>query len=64
LRAAIATTIACADKPEHLRANVRALEISFTPEELAALTQDFHERWGKIVRDLGMKPQEVFCRLR
>jgi tripartite-type tricarboxylate transporter receptor subunit TctC len=30
---------------------------SSTPEELAALTRDFHERWGKIVRDLGMKPQ-------
>jgi len=30
---------------------------SSTPEELAALTRDFYERWGKIVRDLGMKPQ-------
>jgi tripartite-type tricarboxylate transporter receptor subunit TctC len=30
---------------------------SSTPEDLAALTRDFFERWGKIVRDLGMKPQ-------
>lgn len=30
---------------------------SSTPEELGALTRDFYERWGKIVRDLGMKPQ-------
>ena len=30
---------------------------SSSPEELTALTRDFHERWGKIVRDLGMKPQ-------
>jgi tripartite-type tricarboxylate transporter receptor subunit TctC len=30
---------------------------SSTPEELGALTRDFHDRWGKIVRDLGMKPQ-------
>ena len=30
---------------------------SSTPEELAALTREFHQRWGKIVRDLGMKPQ-------
>ncbi len=30
---------------------------SSTPEELAALTRDFYERWGKIVRDIGFKPQ-------
>ena len=33
-RPAMATTIAGADKPEHLRANVRALEIRFMPEDL------------------------------
>ncbi len=28
-----------------------------SPEELAALTRDSHERWGKIIRDLGIRPQ-------
>jgi len=33
-RPAMATTIAGADKPEHLRSNIRALEINFNPEDL------------------------------
>jgi tripartite-type tricarboxylate transporter receptor subunit TctC len=31
--------------------------ISSSPEELAALTKDSYDRWGKIIRDLGIKPQ-------
>jgi tripartite-type tricarboxylate transporter receptor subunit TctC len=31
--------------------------VSSSPEELAALTRDSHERWGKIIRDLGIRPQ-------
>jgi len=30
---------------------------SSTPEELAALTRDFYDRWGAIVHEIGMKPQ-------
>jgi tripartite-type tricarboxylate transporter receptor subunit TctC len=28
-----------------------------TPEELAALTKDSYERWGKIIKELGIKAQ-------
>jgi tripartite-type tricarboxylate transporter receptor subunit TctC len=28
-----------------------------SPEELAALTRDSYQRWGKIIRELGIKPQ-------
>jgi tripartite-type tricarboxylate transporter receptor subunit TctC len=31
--------------------------VSSTPEELAATTRDAYERWGKIIRDIGIKPQ-------
>ena len=36
-RPAMATTIAGADQPEHLRANIRALEVRFTPEDLTEI---------------------------
>jgi tripartite-type tricarboxylate transporter receptor subunit TctC len=29
--------------------------VSSTPEELAAITRDAHERWGKVIRELGIK---------
>ena len=31
--------------------------VASSPEELAALTRDAYERWGRIIRDLGIKPQ-------
>ncbi|HYX63711.1 MAG TPA: tripartite tricarboxylate transporter substrate binding protein [Burkholderiales bacterium] len=31
--------------------------ISSTPEELAAITRESYERWGKIIRDIGIKQQ-------
>jgi tripartite-type tricarboxylate transporter receptor subunit TctC len=31
--------------------------VSSTPAELAALTKDSYERWGKIIGDLGITPQ-------
>jgi tripartite-type tricarboxylate transporter receptor subunit TctC len=31
--------------------------VSSTPEELAAITRDSHERWGKVIRELGIKQQ-------
>jgi tripartite-type tricarboxylate transporter receptor subunit TctC len=31
--------------------------VSSTPEQLAAMTRDAYERWGKVIRDLGIKPQ-------
>jgi tripartite-type tricarboxylate transporter receptor subunit TctC len=31
--------------------------VSSTPEELAAITRDAHERWGKVIRELGIKQQ-------
>jgi len=36
-RPQMATTIAGADKPEHIEANVKALEVKFTPEDLAEI---------------------------
>jgi aryl-alcohol dehydrogenase-like predicted oxidoreductase len=36
-RPMMATTIAGADRPEHIAANVKALEVKFTPEDLAEL---------------------------
>ena len=33
----MATTIAGADKPEHIEANIKALEVQFTPEDLAEI---------------------------
>ena len=29
--------------------------VSSTPAELAALTRDSHERWGRVIRELGME---------
>jgi tripartite-type tricarboxylate transporter receptor subunit TctC len=31
--------------------------VSSSPDELAALTKDSYERWGKIIKDLGIKAQ-------
>lgn len=31
--------------------------VSSTPEELGAMVREEHERWGKVIRDLGVKPQ-------
>ncbi|MGQ0546248.1 MAG: Bug family tripartite tricarboxylate transporter substrate binding protein [Betaproteobacteria bacterium] len=31
--------------------------VSSSPEELAAITKDSYERWGKIIRELGIKAQ-------
>lgn len=31
--------------------------VSSTPEGLAAITRDAHERWGKVIRELGIKQQ-------
>ena len=31
--------------------------VSSTPEELGALTKDSYERWGKVIKDLGIKAQ-------
>jgi len=31
--------------------------ISSTPAELGAMTRDSYERWGKVIRDIGLKPQ-------
>jgi tripartite-type tricarboxylate transporter receptor subunit TctC len=31
--------------------------VSSTPEELAKITRDAHERWGKVIRELGIKQQ-------
>jgi tripartite-type tricarboxylate transporter receptor subunit TctC len=31
--------------------------VSSSPAELGALTRDSYERWGKIIRDMGIKPQ-------
>ena len=31
--------------------------ISSTPEELAAITRDSYERWGKVIKDIGIKQQ-------
>jgi len=31
--------------------------LSSSPAELGALTRDSYERWGKIIRDMGIKPQ-------
>ena len=31
--------------------------VSSTPEELAAITRESYERWGKIIRDIGIKQQ-------
>jgi tripartite-type tricarboxylate transporter receptor subunit TctC len=31
--------------------------ISSTPAELGAMTKDSYERWGKVIRDIGLKPQ-------
>ncbi|HXJ09713.1 MAG TPA: tripartite tricarboxylate transporter substrate-binding protein [Burkholderiales bacterium] len=31
--------------------------VSSSPEELAALTRQSYEQWGKIIRELGIKPQ-------
>ena len=31
--------------------------VASSPEELAALTRESYERWGKIIRELGIKPQ-------
>jgi tripartite-type tricarboxylate transporter receptor subunit TctC len=31
--------------------------VSSSPEELAALTRDAYDQWGKIIRELGIKPQ-------
>ncbi len=31
--------------------------VSSTPQELAAITRDAHERWGKVIRSLGIKQQ-------
>jgi tripartite-type tricarboxylate transporter receptor subunit TctC len=31
--------------------------VSSTPEELAQLTRDAYERWGKVIRDVGVKQQ-------
>jgi aryl-alcohol dehydrogenase-like predicted oxidoreductase len=36
-RPMMATTIAGADRPEHIAANVKALEVKFTPEDLAEI---------------------------
>ena len=36
-RPQMATTIAGADKPEHIEANVKALDVKFTPEDLAEI---------------------------
>jgi len=36
-RPMMSTTIAGADKPEHIAANVKALEVKFTPEDLAEI---------------------------
>lgn len=31
--------------------------VSSTPEELAAITRDAYQRWGKVIRDIGIKQQ-------
>jgi tripartite-type tricarboxylate transporter receptor subunit TctC len=31
--------------------------VSSTPEELASITRDAYERWGKVIHDLGIKQQ-------
>ncbi|HEX4928357.1 MAG TPA: tripartite tricarboxylate transporter substrate binding protein [Burkholderiales bacterium] len=31
--------------------------VSSTPEELAAITRESYERWGGIIREIGIKPQ-------
>lgn len=31
--------------------------VSSTPEELGALTRESYDRWGRIIQDLGIKPQ-------
>lgn len=31
--------------------------VSSSPEELAAITRDAYERWGKVIRDIGIKQQ-------
>lgn len=31
--------------------------ISSTPEELATITRDSYDRWGKVIRDIGIKQQ-------
>ena len=30
---------------------------SSTPEQLASLTRESYDQWGKIIRELGIKPQ-------
>ncbi len=31
--------------------------VSSTPQELGAMTRDAYERWGKVIREIGLKPQ-------
>ena len=31
--------------------------VSSSPEELAALTRQSYEQWGKVIKDLGIQPQ-------
>jgi len=31
--------------------------VSSTPQELGAMTKDAYERWGKVIREIGIKPQ-------
>ena len=56
LNAALATALA---NPE-VRAGIEkgAYEsVSSSPEELAGITRDAYERWGKVIRDIGIKQQ-------
>ncbi len=31
--------------------------VSSSPQELAAMTRDAYDRWGKVIKDIGIKPQ-------
>jgi len=31
--------------------------VSSSPQELAAMTRDAYERWGKVIKEIGIKPQ-------
>jgi len=31
--------------------------VSSTPQELAQITRDAYERWGKVIKDIGIKQQ-------
>jgi tripartite-type tricarboxylate transporter receptor subunit TctC len=56
LNSAIAKALSAQDVREGFAKGVYEAMAS-SPEELSGLTREAYERWGKIIRELGIKPQ-------